>query len=82
LSYDGNHIGWCINYDSLKEDNFKTFLRGKNMENQARDKVKAVEALEFCDRVYIMESGRVTMSVDWETMAGTPMVQKAYLGTV
>ncbi len=54
------------------------------MENQARDKVRVVEALEFCDRAYIMESGRITMSGDRENVAGNPMVQvqKAYMGAV
>lgn len=43
---------------------------------------RAVEALEFCDRAYIMESGRITMSGDRATLAGNPLVQKAYLGVV
>ena len=33
---------------------------------------RAVEALESCDRAYIMESGRITMSGDRESMAGNP----------
>ena len=43
---------------------------------------RAVEALELCDRAYILESGRITMSSDRETLMGNPMVQKAYLGTL
>jgi len=43
---------------------------------------RAVEALEFCDRGYILESGKITMSGDRKTLIGNPMVQKAYLGTV
>jgi branched-chain amino acid transport system ATP-binding protein len=43
---------------------------------------RAVEALEFCDRAYILESGRITMCGDRETLVGNPMIQKAYLGTV
>jgi branched-chain amino acid transport system ATP-binding protein len=43
---------------------------------------RAVEALEFCDRAYILESGRITMSGDRETLVGNRMIQKAYLGTV
>jgi len=43
---------------------------------------RAVEALEFCDRAYILESGKITMSGDRETLVGNPMIQKAYLGTV
>jgi len=31
---------------------------------------------------YIMESGRIRLSGDRETMAGNPMVRTAYLGTV
>jgi branched-chain amino acid transport system ATP-binding protein len=42
---------------------------------------RAVEALELCDRGYILETGRITMSSDRETLLGSPMVQKAYLGT-
>ena len=43
---------------------------------------RAVEALEFCDRAYIMDSGKIIMSGDRETLVGNPMIQKAYLGTV
>lgn len=43
---------------------------------------RAVEALEFCDRAYILESGKITMSGDRTTLVGNPMIQKAYLGTV
>ncbi len=43
---------------------------------------RAIEALELCDRAYILESGRITMSSDQKTLMGNPMVQKAYLGTV
>jgi len=43
---------------------------------------RAVEALEFCDRGYILESGRITMSGDREALVGNPMIQKAYLGAV
>lgn len=43
---------------------------------------RAVEALEFCDRAYILESGRITMSGDREALVGNPMIQKAYLGAV
>jgi branched-chain amino acid transport system ATP-binding protein len=42
---------------------------------------RAVEALELCDRGYILESGRIIMSGNQEEMIGNPMVQKAYLGT-
>jgi branched-chain amino acid transport system ATP-binding protein len=43
---------------------------------------RAVEALELCDRAYILESGRIVMSSDREALMGHPMVQKAYLGTL
>ena len=41
---------------------------------------KAVEALEICDRGYILEFGRISMSGNREELMGNPMVQKAYLG--
>jgi branched-chain amino acid transport system ATP-binding protein len=43
---------------------------------------RAVEALEFCDRAYVLESGRVTLSGNRETLLKNPMVQKAYLGSM
>jgi branched-chain amino acid transport system ATP-binding protein len=43
---------------------------------------RAVEALELCDRGYILETGRITMSSDRENLLGNPMVQRAYLGTM
>jgi branched-chain amino acid transport system ATP-binding protein len=43
---------------------------------------RAGEALELCDRAYILESGRIVMSSDRETLMGHPMVKKAYLGTM
>jgi branched-chain amino acid transport system ATP-binding protein len=42
---------------------------------------RAIEALELCDRGYILESGRITISSDRETLIGNSLVQKAYLGT-
>lgn len=42
---------------------------------------RAVEALELCNRGYILESGRVTTSSDREALIGNPMVQRAYLGS-
>jgi branched-chain amino acid transport system ATP-binding protein len=41
---------------------------------------RAVEALELCDRGYILESGRITTSGNREHLTGNPMVQRAYLG--
>jgi branched-chain amino acid transport system ATP-binding protein len=42
---------------------------------------RATEALELCDRGYILETGRITLSSDRENLMGNPMVQRAYLGT-
>jgi branched-chain amino acid transport system ATP-binding protein len=42
---------------------------------------RAIEALELCDRGYIMENGRITLSSDRENLMGNPLVQRAYLGT-
>ncbi len=41
---------------------------------------RAVEALELCDRGYILESGRVVLGSDRETLMGNPIIQKSYLG--
>jgi branched-chain amino acid transport system ATP-binding protein len=41
---------------------------------------RAVEALELCDRGYILELGKIYMSGNREELIGNPMVQKAYLG--
>ena len=43
---------------------------------------RAIEALECCDRAYILESGRITMDGDRETLVENRMIQRAYLGTV
>jgi branched-chain amino acid transport system ATP-binding protein len=43
---------------------------------------RAVEALEFCDRGYVLDSGRITISGDRESLVGNPVIQKAYLGAV
>jgi len=43
---------------------------------------RAIEALEICDRGYVLESGRITMGGDRELLMGNPIVQKAYLGTM
>jgi branched-chain amino acid transport system ATP-binding protein len=43
---------------------------------------RAVEALEACDSAYILESGRITMNGNRETLLGNPMIQKTYLGEV
>ena len=43
---------------------------------------RALEALELCDRGYILEFGKITMSEDRESLMGNPIVQKAYLGAV
>jgi branched-chain amino acid transport system ATP-binding protein len=43
---------------------------------------RATEALELCDRGYILESGRITMEGDQKNLVGNLMVQKAYLGAI
>jgi branched-chain amino acid transport system ATP-binding protein len=43
---------------------------------------RAIEALELCDRGYILETGRITLAGVRETLMGNPIVQKAYLGTM
>jgi branched-chain amino acid transport system ATP-binding protein len=42
---------------------------------------RATEALELCDRGYILETGRIILSSNRENLIGNPMVQRAYLGT-
>jgi branched-chain amino acid transport system ATP-binding protein len=41
---------------------------------------RVVEALELCDRGYVLETGRVTLSGDRQTLLADPRVQQAYLG--
>jgi branched-chain amino acid transport system ATP-binding protein len=43
---------------------------------------RAIEALELCDRGYIMESGRITLAGEKGILMDNPIVQKAYLGTM
>jgi len=43
---------------------------------------RAVEALELCDRGYVLETGKITLESDRESLLGNPLVQKAYLGTI
>ncbi len=42
---------------------------------------RAIEALELCDRGYILETGKITLSSNREELLGNPLVQRAYLGT-
>jgi branched-chain amino acid transport system ATP-binding protein len=42
---------------------------------------RVVEALELCDRGYVLETGRVTLVGERETLLADPRVQHAYLGT-
>ncbi len=42
---------------------------------------RAIEALELCDRGYILETGRITLSSNRSDLLGNPLVQRAYLGT-
>jgi branched-chain amino acid transport system ATP-binding protein len=41
---------------------------------------RALEALELCDRGYILDCGQITMSSGKDELLGSPIVQKAYLG--
>jgi len=43
---------------------------------------RAVEALELCDRGYILESGRIVLGSDRESLLGNPIIQKSYLGAM
>ena len=42
---------------------------------------RVVEALELCDRGYVLETGRVALAGDSATLLADPRVQQAYLGT-
>ncbi len=41
---------------------------------------RVVEALELCDRGYVLETGRVVLSGDRQMLLADPRVQHAYLG--
>ncbi|HEV8639856.1 MAG TPA: ABC transporter ATP-binding protein [Methylomirabilota bacterium] len=41
---------------------------------------RVVEALDLCDRGYVLETGRVVLEGDRETLLADPRVQHAYLG--
>src|SRR5436853_6792046 len=41
---------------------------------------RVVEALELCDRGYVLETGRVTLVGERQTLLADPRVQHAYLG--
>jgi branched-chain amino acid transport system ATP-binding protein len=41
---------------------------------------RVVEGLELCDRGYVLETGRVVLSGDRQTLLADPRVQEAYLG--
>ncbi len=41
---------------------------------------RVVEALELCDRGYVLETGRVVLEGPRETLLGDARVQRAYLG--
>jgi branched-chain amino acid transport system ATP-binding protein len=54
---------------------------------QARDltillvEQRVVEAVELCDRAYVLETGRIVLEGDRERLLADPRVQRAYLGT-
>lgn len=41
---------------------------------------RAIEAIDLCDRGYIMENGRITFGSIRESLKGNPLIQRAYLG--
>jgi branched-chain amino acid transport system ATP-binding protein len=41
---------------------------------------RVVEALELCDRGYVLETGRVVLVGERDTLLADPRVQHAYLG--
>jgi branched-chain amino acid transport system ATP-binding protein len=41
---------------------------------------RVVEALELCDRGYVLETGRVALEGTHTTLLADPRVQRAYLG--
>lgn len=43
---------------------------------------RAVEALELCDRGYILETGKIVMSGDRNLLMGNPIIQKSFLGSI
>jgi len=43
---------------------------------------RATEALELCDRGYVMVSGRIVLESDRESLLGNPIIQKSYLGAM
>ncbi len=42
---------------------------------------RVVEAVELCDRAYVLETGRIVLEGDKGTLLADPRVQRAYLGT-
>jgi branched-chain amino acid transport system ATP-binding protein len=42
---------------------------------------RVVEAVELCDRAYVIETGRIVLEGDKATLLEDPRVQRAYLGT-
>jgi len=41
---------------------------------------RVVEAVELCDRAYVLETGRIVLEGDRDNLLKDPRVQKAYLG--
>jgi branched-chain amino acid transport system ATP-binding protein len=41
---------------------------------------RVVEAVELCDRAYVLETGRIVLEGGRETLLADPRVQRAYLG--
>jgi branched-chain amino acid transport system ATP-binding protein len=41
---------------------------------------RVAEALELCDRGYVLETGRIVLDGPYETLAGDDRVRRSYLG--
>ncbi len=63
-------------FDSIREIQMKLKIAVLLVEQ------RAVEALELCDRGYILEQGRIVLSSDRASLMGNPIIQKSYLGVV
>jgi len=43
---------------------------------------RAVEALDLCDRGYILDTGKIILSGNRDVLMGNPMIQKSFLGSL
>lgn len=81
--YSGFLVIYMTGYGTAASFGYPDFglLTMSEMLEDVRRISDAVEALELCDRGYILKSGRIDMSGDQRELMGNPMVKKAYLGT-